>query len=249
MTSTAKLPRTQKRVLENILYCAENELLAPTFEELAGMLERKSKINARRAVMELEAKGLVSMVTRNGRVVSRSIRPTQAAWDWWKSQDDAVRNFAQPVTDEIAIGALEEAGNAAAEHEQDGEVLLMGQVAAGQPTLAEEDGSDNISLGSLFRGRYLSMLKVTGDSMIGDHIVKGDYVIINSDVECKDGEMVVVLVNGEATVKRIWHQRGGFRLESSNPQYEPIVVENGDESTLQGKVIGVVRDQIKRRTI
>jgi len=247
MTDIAKLPRTQKRVLEKILYCAENELLAPTFEELAGMLERKSKINARRAVMELQAKGLVSMVIRNRRVVSRSIRPTQAAWDWWRSPDNDTHASSQPVADEADIAAHEETDNAGAEDEQGNEVLLVGEVAAGQPTLAEEDASDNISLNSLFRGRYLSMLKVTGDSMIGDHIIQGDYVIVNSDAECKDGEMVVVVVKGEATVKRLWRQDGGFRLESSNPQYEPIIVEHDDQSILQGKVIGVVRDQVKRR--
>ena len=83
--------------------------------------------------------------------------------------------------------------------------------------------------------------------MIGDHIVKGDYVIVDSDAECKDGEMVVVVVNGEATVKRLWRQGDTFRLESSNSQYEPIVVKSADESILQGKVIGVVRNQIRRR--
>jgi repressor LexA len=247
MTDIARLPRTQKNVLEKILYCAENEqLLVPTFEELAGMLELKSKINARRAVIELEAKGLVSMTrTSNKRIVSRSVRPTRAAWDWWKSQGDEMGSPAQAVAGEAGIATSGVADSAAAGTEQD--PLLLGEVAAGQPTLAEENASGSISLGGLFRGRYLSMLKVTGDSMIGDHIVKDDYVIVDSDAECKDGEMVVVVVNREATVKRLWRQGDTFRLESSNPQYEPIVVKRGDESILQGKVIGIVRDQIRRR--
>jgi SOS regulatory protein LexA len=246
VTDIVRLPRTQKNVLEKILYCAENDLLAPTFEELAVMLEQKSKINARRAVMELKAKGLVSLVIRNKRVVSRSVRPTQGAWDWWKSQGDETRS-SQAVTEEGNITASGEADIAAAGDDQVKDPLLIGQVAAGQPTLAEQDASDNISLNSLFRGRYLSMLKVTGDSMIGDHIVKGDYVIVDSDAECKDGEMVVIFVNGEATVKRLWRQDDTFRLVSSNPLQEPITVKRDDESILQGKVIGVVRDQIKRR--
>lgn len=249
MTDIARLPRTQKNVLEKILYCAENEqLLAPTFEELAGMLELKSKINVRRAVIELEAKGLVSMTrTRNKRVVSRSVRPTQAAWDWWKSQGDEMRTSVQAVAGEAGIATSGGADGPTAGSEQVKDPLLLGEVAAGRPTLAEEDTSGSISLSSLFRGRYTSMLKVTGDSMIGDHIVKGDYVIVDSDAECKDGEMVVVVVNGEATVKRLWRQGDTFRLESSNSQYEPIVVKSADESILQGKVIGVVRNQIRRR--
>lgn len=248
MMDIARLPRTQKNALEKILYCAESEQLSPTFEELAGMLELKSKINARRAVIELETKGLVSMTrTRDKRIISRSVRPTRAAWDWWKSQGDEARSPAQAVAEEAGIVMAGEAEGVAAGNDQTEEPLLVGQVAAGQPTLAEEDASDNISLNSLFRGRYLSMLKVTGDSMVGDHIVKGDYVIVDSDAECKNGEMVVVVVNGEATVKRLWRQGDAFRLESSNPQHEPIVLRRDDESILQGKVIGVVRDQIRRR--
>jgi SOS regulatory protein LexA len=247
MTDVARLPRTQKNVLEKILYCAENEQLAPTFEELAGMLEQKSKINTRRAVMELQAKGLVSMITRNRRVVSRSIRPTQAAWDWWKLQGGEIGSSLQGGVKEAGVVLPDEADSAATGNNQSEEVLLRGEIAAGQPTLAQEDTSDEISLNSLFRGRYLSMLKVTGDSMIGDHIVKGDYVIVNSDAECKDGEMVAVLIDGEATVKRLWRQGGAFQLESSNPQYGPITIDHGNDSILQGRVVGVIRDQIKRR--
>jgi repressor LexA len=124
----------------------------------------------------------------------------------------------------------------------------MGEVAAGKPTLATEDSSDHVSLGDLFRGTELFFLKVTGDSMSGDGILIGDYVVVDFDSRgrCEDGDMVVVSVNGEATVKRMWRDGNSFHLESSNPTYEPIIVEESEESLLLGKVVGVVRDHIKK---
>lgn len=248
MISAHRLPRTQKEALGQILHCAENNDMYPTFKELALMLKLKSNVNARRVVMELEAKGLVSLVRgSNKRVVSRSVRPTEAAWDWWKAQEDKAYHLAQAATTEKSAYIPEEAFRILAEGAPDEEVSLIGQVAAGQPTLTEQVTSNEISLVSLFRGRDLFMLKVTGDSMIGDHIVKGDYVVVSRDAELLDGEMVVAVVNDEATVKRLWRHKDTFRLESSNPEYEPIRIRRGDNSFLLGKVIGVVRDQIQRR--
>jgi SOS-response transcriptional repressor LexA len=83
--------------------------------------------------------------------------------------------------------------------------------------------------------------------MSGDFIFPGDYVVFDSDVECKDGEMAVVLVIGEATVKRIWREsKGAFYLESSNPKYDPITIRREDNPILQGKVIGIIKNHIRR---
>lgn len=247
MTDIDKLPRTQKGMLEKIIYCAETEQLPPTFEELAGMLELKSKINARRVVMELQEKGLVSVTKRNGRIVGRSVKPTSVVWEWRRLQKGERPEVTQHDVGERAVAAAEETDSEVAGEKRGDDLFSIGEVPAGLFRLAEEDTSENISLRSLFRGRSLYMLKVTGNSMIGDHIVEGDYVIVDSDAECTDGEMVVIFVRGEATVKRLRRQDDGFLLEPSNPRYEPIPVERSDQPILLGKIIGVVRDQIKRR--
>ena len=83
------------------------------------------------------------------------------------------------------------------------------------------------------------MLRVCGESMIGDHICNGDYVLVEKRSQVRDGDIVVALLaNGEATLKRLYRCESGFRLEGTNPEFEPIHVDCLD---VQGVVIGVVR--------
>jgi repressor LexA len=85
---------------------------------------------------------------------------------------------------------------------------------------------------------------VRGDSMVGDNIIDGDCVIVTQDSEPNSGEMVIALINGEATVKRLRREGELIRLESSNPDQEkfpPIFVDYHDNSEIQGRVVGVIR--------
>ena len=122
-------------------------------------------------------------------------------------------------------------------------VPLAGRIAAGRPIEAVED-VEALDLEEVFaarRGASASnfALKVTGDSMIDDHIADGDYVIVEPRKNAKDGEIVVALLeDGEATLKRFYRERGRFRLQPSNAAYQPIYVDRVD---IQGVVVGVVR--------
>jgi repressor LexA len=122
-------------------------------------------------------------------------------------------------------------------------VPLAGRIAAGRPIEAVED-VEALDLEEVFaarRGAAASnfALKVTGDSMIDDHIADGDYVIVEPRKTAKDGEIVVALLeDGEATLKRFYRERGRFRLQPSNAAYHPIYVDRVD---IQGVVVGVVR--------
>jgi SOS regulatory protein LexA len=198
------------------------------------------------------------------------MRPTQAAWKWWSAEGHQLPEYLSVPAAEDDIATADETewitaegdrtrdfpvvGQVAArvptlgEENVSGDFPVVGQVAAGVPTLAEENVRDEMSLSNLFRGRYVFLLKVTGDSMAGDYIFKNDYVVVDSDAQCDDGELVVVDVDGEATVKRLWREGAVFHLESSNPKYPPIVVGRGEESTLRGKVIGLIRTHIERRS-
>lgn len=242
------LSRAQKEVLEKILQCAEGDLLPPTLAKIAHMRGQKSKGNVSRIANALKDRGLVSMVMTDDkeRMVAHSIKPTPEAWSWWRSQGHEIPGFIQTALEEADDPVSEVTYTGVGGDDQLKEISLLGQVPAGPPALVVQYDSDNVSLRNLFRGNQLYMLKVTGDSMLGDHILIGDYVIVDRDAEYRDGDVVAVRIDGEATVKRLWFQGDTIHLESSNRRYEPIIVNPGNELFLEGKVIGVVRDHIER---
>ncbi len=115
---------------------------------------------------------------------------------------------------------------------------MSGQIAAGSPVLAVEQ-EERIDFAPLFEDESHFCLKVKGDSMIEDHIADGDYVIIRKAESCRNGEIVVALVDGsEATLKRFYKEDGRFRLEPANSTMKPIYSDNVD---ILGVLIGVIR--------
>lgn len=111
---------------------------------------------------------------------------------------------------------------------------LVGSVAAGAPRLAEQDVEDWVP--TPFAGDFL--LRVSGDSMIGAGILDGDMVVVRRAQTASDGEIVVALIEDEATVKRLRRTDGRVQLMPENDAYEPIV---SDEITVLGVVCGVMR--------
>ena len=119
-------------------------------------------------------------------------------------------------------------------------VRLLGTIAAGEPIEAIEN-VEIISVAQEFLGRGENFcLRVKGDSMIGDGIHDGDIVIINKRATVNNNEMVAVLINNEATLKRLYDREDGFELRPSNPAMKPIIVKAGDINIL-GVVIGLMR--------
>ncbi|MCK6456280.1 MAG: transcriptional repressor LexA [Phycisphaerae bacterium] len=118
-------------------------------------------------------------------------------------------------------------------------VPLAGRIAAGAAVEAVEN-PDTLDLETVFASRHGTYaLQVRGDSMIDDQIRDGDYVIIERRSTAENGETVVALLeNGEATLKRLYREKGRFRLQPANPKYAPMYV---DRLTIQGVVIGVLR--------
>jgi repressor LexA len=121
------------------------------------------------------------------------------------------------------------------------ELPLLGRIAAGRPVEAPEQ-PETISFGDLAGRKDVFVLQVRGDSMIDEHIVDGDYILVEKAADVPDGELTVALVGGtESTLKRLYREPGGrIRLQPSNAAMEPILVAAADVA-VQGRVIGVLR--------
>ncbi len=123
------------------------------------------------------------------------------------------------------------------------EIPVVGRVAAGQPILAEENIEGNIIIDKNFLGSRTECfgLKVRGDSMLNAGIMEGDLVIIQPQKEAVNGDIVVALIKDEATMKRFSLIDGKIYLIPENDNYEPIIIDNQEEFSIVGKVIGVFR--------
>jgi len=118
---------------------------------------------------------------------------------------------------------------------------VKGSIAAGAPIEAVEmTAAEEIPIGDVFRCKPNSfLLRVKGNSMIDDHIVDGDLIVVEARDTADDGEIVVALDdNGQATLKRFYRENGKIRLQPSNPAISPIIV---DHCKIQGVFKGLVR--------
>lgn len=119
------------------------------------------------------------------------------------------------------------------------QVPVVGTVQAGQPILAVENIEEYIPfLRKGHNGEYFG-LHVKGDSMINAGILQGDLLIVQQSDHAENGEIVVALIDEEATVKRFFKEDGHFRLQPENDHMEPIIA---DHITILGKVVGLQRN-------
>ena len=123
------------------------------------------------------------------------------------------------------------------------EIPLLGMVAAGTPIESIMTGETLAVPDTILPRRGPNYaLKVQGESMIDEHIMDGDYVVVHGRQAAENGEMVIALVNGaEATVKRFYREAGGWiRLQPANPAVQPLRFQERDV-LIQGVVVGVIR--------
>jgi repressor LexA len=120
---------------------------------------------------------------------------------------------------------------------------LIGRVAAGEPVLSEENIEEWIEVDASFAAREGNfLLKVVGESMVEAHILDGDTIVVSPQETARNGEIVVALVDDEATVKTFYKEPGGIRLQPENSTMESIWVAAGDaEVKIIGRVVAVMR--------
>jgi repressor LexA len=130
------------------------------------------------------------------------------------------------------------------------EVPVLGRIAAGQPLLASENVEETLPLPSSWvQGEEVFLLKVTGESM-APVILPDDLVMVRSQARVARGEIAVVLVDDEATLKRVYEEAGGLVLKGDNPDFTPLRFSPAEAADVQilGKVVGVYRNlEGKRR--
>lgn len=123
-------------------------------------------------------------------------------------------------------------------------VPIVGRVKAGQPSLAIEDieGYCNLDM-SWVHDKGCFFLRVEGDSMIDAHILDGDLVLIRPQQTAENGEIVVAMIDGEATLKRFYRDDNHIRLQPENKTMEPIIITAGTaETVLVGKLLKTIRN-------
>jgi len=119
------------------------------------------------------------------------------------------------------------------------DVPLVGKITAGAPITAVENIEDVFSLPTdMFANGDLFLLTVSGDSMINAGILNGDKIVVRRQSIADNGEIVAVMIDGEATVKRFYMDSRYIRLQPENDKYEPIIVE---EAEVLGLVVGLIR--------
>jgi repressor LexA len=119
------------------------------------------------------------------------------------------------------------------------ELPLIGQVAAGEPILAEENIDEYLEIPDVIGGEdgdYI--LQIRGESMKNAGILEGDYVVVRPSDDADNGEIVVALIGEEATVKRIYRESDHIRLQPENDEMDPILTT---EARVLGRVVGVFR--------
>jgi repressor LexA len=136
----------------------------------------------------------------------------------------------QPVTPARAAGTFRE-------------LPILGRVAAGEPLLAEQNVEGTFAISrDWVNGDEAFLLKVQGESMIDAHILPGDYALVRRQATAESGEIVVALVNDEATIKRVFFKKDVVVLQPEHPTMAPIQVKKGEKTfQIVGKVLGILR--------
>lgn len=245
-----ELTDRQRDILGYIRQYITDNGYPPTVREIGGAFGIRSTNGVADHLKSLERKGYLS----RGSLKSRALRPIQA------EEPDPTFNDAPVVA---ASGRLATVTSLAAARDRvvrglpppDGleevassgmiSVPVLGAVAAGAPILAEETSNDTVQIDSFLLGgnRKVFALRIKGDSMIGDGIFDGDYIFVKKQLTADDGEIVVAMIEGEATVKRLYREGDRIRFQPSNPRLAPIYVLRDEfrETMILGLVIGVYR--------
>ncbi len=214
----------QLEILDFVVAFIDEHRYAPTLRETGEEFDI-SRVTVLQHLNELEEKGYIERESNVSRGIKVLKTPTHSGSGGGEERNEV------PASGENTSGA------------GSGEAFpMLGYIAAGKPIEAIEH-PEELSLSQLVgKDSDCYLLRVKGNSMVGDNIQEGDFVLVKKEKEPREGQMVVALLeHGEATLKRYYRENGEIILEPSNPEHEPIRTEEGNVE-IQGIVLGLVRN-------
>ena len=219
MQDQPKLTARQQQIFDLVRNAIESTGSPPTRAEIAAELGFKSANAAEEHLQALARKGVLELVggtSRGIRLKSDTLNAVNRA-----------RQFNLPIP---AFAQLT--------------LPLIGRVAAGAPILAQEHVEQTYTVEpSLFARKPDYLLKVKGMSMRDIGILDGDLLAVQSAKEARNGQIVVARVGEEVTVKRFKRGPDGIQLLPENPDFEPILVNDGEHFSIEGLAVGLIRGQ------
>lgn len=211
--TVAGLSERQKAVLRVIVSSVEERGYPPSIREIAQQVGLSSPSSVAHQLATLERKGILRRDANRPRAIDVMGHQSGHA------------NSPEATVSSLPVNVRE--------------VPLLGRIAAGSPTLAEQHIETTMTLPSELTGAgELFMLKVVGDSMVDAAICDGDWVVVRSQPTAEAGEIVAALLDDEATVKTLAKRDGHVWLMPHNPAYTPIL---GDNAKILGRVVSVLR--------
>ncbi len=221
-----KLTDRQQQILDLIRQAIVNTGFPPTRAELATVLGFKSANAAEDHLRALARKGVIELTAG----ASRGIRLTDLANETIESDVDT-----ELPADRPRLKTLPGAGFLL--------LPLIGRVAAGHPILATENIEKEINVDlDMFEQRPDYLLKVKGLSMRDAGILDGDLLAIKKASDARNGQIVVARIDEEVTVKRLSKSGGRIELLPENPDFEPIQIQQGQDFSLEGIAVGLIRN-------
>ncbi len=205
-----KLTAMQQKIYDYIANAVRNQGYPPSVREIGEAVGLKSPSTVHFHIKHLEELGYISKSGRKGRALTLTERAAPA----------------------VAPAPAQEA------EIPSGRVPVLGDVAAGSPILAQECIDDYISFDTQGRDGEFFALRVRGESMLNAGILPGDLVVVHRQPTAQNGEIVVALLEDEATVKRLSRRGGEVWLLPENENYSPI---DGRYASILGKVAAVLR--------
>ncbi|MEB3286544.1 MAG: transcriptional repressor LexA [Vampirovibrionales bacterium] len=212
VVSVSQLPSKQREVLERLVHFVHQHQYPPSIQQLCDLCGVSSTSTIHHHISALKKKGFIHWNPTEKRAIT--IR-------------EDVRQELTPEDDDVR------------ELKQRHQLPMLGRIAAGQPLTTIEDSVEQFDLAEDICPEGCYALKVRGYSMIEDHIMDEDIVIINPKSRVRDGDVVVALVEGQsATLKRIFREKDRVRLQPANSEMEPIYAKDVE---VQGKVEAIIR--------
>lgn len=207
-----KITKRQQQIYDYIKSYQQENGYPPSVREMAQAVGLSSPSTVHAHLSALEDHGLIKRDASKPRALEVF------------NEDGSSAKLA-PVTESVDRGTIT--------------LPLVGRVAAGLPILAEQNVEDSFTLPTEIATDSSSfILEVHGESMINVGIYNGDYIIVREQRSAMNGEIVVAMIDGSATVKTFYKERGRVRLQPENDAMEPIYAEN---PVILGKVVALMR--------